>query len=59
MLSNSLYDTRNWGRVTESSLTFVLGSFLLATYGTYLEFVLFSIEVSLTHKGQAQLFSLG
>ena len=59
MLNNSLYDTRNWGRVTDSFLAFILGSFLLATYGMYLEFVLFSTMVSLTHKGRARLFSLG
>jgi len=32
---------------------------LLATYGTYLESVLFSAEISLTRKGRARMLSLG
>ena len=38
------------GLVVVPSLAFVLGSSLLAMYGTYLEFVLFSTEVSWTLK---------
>ena len=59
ILNNSLQDTRNLGRVFDFSLPFVLGSSLLATHDTYLESVLFSVEVLLTRKGRARLLSLG
>ena len=41
-----------------TSPPFVLGSSLLDTYGTYLESILFSAEVSFTLKSWAQALSL-
>ena len=57
--SNSLQDTRNLGLHDNSPLAIALGTFLLIGYGTYLDSILFSAEVSLTLRGRAWLLPLG
>ena len=58
MLKSSLHDTRNLGLIIVSSLALVSGSSFLATYGTYLRSVLFSVEASLLLLERSRLFSL-
>lgn len=54
---SSLQGTQNLDMIVVSSLAFILDSFFFATYGTYLKFVLFSVDVSLLLTEQSRLFS--
>jgi len=58
MLKSYLHGTQNLGLIVASSLALISGSSFLATYETYLRFVLFLPKASLLLLEWYQLFSL-